>query len=1402
MGDLHPHCFSHRGCPRTRAGGDLGNKACQYCKEWSELQLQAFAKRRAAWEREHSLTQGELPLAGASRPSSPPPHLDSSVSVSAVLGEGSHSPIPVDDPAASPPGTPSDQTLSAPAAASAEAPLTLALLRELLAHQEQSFSARLACLSDRLSQRSVPVCGSPLPSTSKEMEPVADSNSVSSYRSRCISSDERPPSPLTARSHHSRHSPGGAGVRAVPSSPQSLDGRSRGGATAACRRVDLPVVVRVELVRVLPSQASWGRPRYHARDDGTSRSRDRSVPTRGRKRTRSSPQGRYGDRDYSPRSFEHSPHGSRDRESRSRSSDSDRSASPLHSGIRRRRRSTSTDRIPDSVPEGGFSTFREALQRLVDLGKATPLAAKNEPVSHPERKSRVLNVRGVAPHVSVDRWIDVVLTSLDRHPEAKVNTPFTLSVLRSTCARYEAANEDTFLHQARDRPRGFREVSTLADDEAVARLAKAPLSLHHRQHEALDRLIRATVTSVSYSRHFMGGASAELDQVRRDLANLRSSVFSLDRETIADKLAQLECTADSAADFLAHADLSASDTVGTAVGLDVNLTLAQRDKFIPKLRSYLGLRHRRSLRNGTFRSKDLLPTLPEVTTAAREDAQHESTRQLASIKWSASHRPSSAVPPRAGGNKHPPMRVAGLDRRPRPPQVRPPEPVVQRGTSTAALSRTGGDRRDLGASRPNGTDSPPAPALQASGPLSCADERPVGGCLSRYLAAWREITDDPWVLSVIADGYAPTFAGSRPSLTRVWSAHESATPGNRDALIQEARSLALKQATEKVSRPESLGFYSRIFLVPKKNGQLRPVINLRPLNRVLHCPHFQMETVGSISAAVQPGDWATSVDLTDAYFHIPIAPWFRKYLRFVVAGEVFQFRALPFGLAPAPLVCTRLLAPLAVHLHTQGVLFHRYLDDLLIRATSPDLCHRWTSLTLSTLRHLGLGVNLDKSELSPSQDFVYVGVRFRTDVGLSCPPEPRIQSALGACRQLTQSGKAPAHAWLSLLGILSALEKLVPFGRLHIRPIHFCLRRQFKIGVHTLGREVQLDPPAHSALQWWMDLSHLAVGVPLGPYIPQVTLYTDASNLCWGAHAVGFQANGEWADHERPLSINALELLAVLRALQADPSFWRGKRILVASDNTSAVSYINRQGGTHSMSLMDITQDLFAFILDMEMTIRARHIPGRLNRTADLLSRTDQVVTTEWTLNRQVAAQLWTVWGTPNIDLMATELTHQLPVYISPYPDPRAFAVDAMSCDWKGMDAYLFPPWPMLAEVLRKLTTESLCLVTLIAPRWPNRPWFPLLLSLLIDHPITLPPLEDLIGMPHNDRRFGAIHSLDLHACRLSSDRRLTRDFLQRCRAASLRASCVPPPRASTTRSGRSSLFGVSDGVPIHSRPL
>ena len=80
--------------------------------------------------------------------------------------------------------------------------------------------------------------------------------------------------------------------------------------------------------------------------------------------------------------------------------------------------------------------------------------------------------------------------------------------------------------------------------------------------------------------------------------------------------------------------------------------------------------------------------------------------------------------------------------------------------------------------------------------------------------------------------------------------------------------------------------------MPKKNGKLHLVIDLSLLNHYIDKQHFKMETVKSVRQSIMDNDWAVSIDLTDAYLHVPIHPISRKYLRFVYDHQVFKFTAL------------------------------------------------------------------------------------------------------------------------------------------------------------------------------------------------------------------------------------------------------------------------------------------------------------------------------------------------------------------------------------------------------------------------------------------------------------------------------------------------------------------------------
>ena len=149
-----------------------------------------------------------------------------------------------------------------------------------------------------------------------------------------------------------------------------------------------------------------------------------------------------------------------------------------------------------------------------------------------------------------------------------------------------------------------------------------------------------------------------------------------------------------------------------------------------------------------------------------------------------------------------------------------------------------------------------------------------------------------------------------------------------EVVRKEVEELLKKQAIERVPNSQiGTGYYNTFFLVTKKDGGFRTILNLKKLNSHLKVPHFKMETFRNIRRALRVGDWAITIDLEDAYFHIPIHWGHRKFLRFIFQGIHYQFRVLPFGLAVAPRVFTKVLAALGGFLRSREIHIFMYLDD-------------------------------------------------------------------------------------------------------------------------------------------------------------------------------------------------------------------------------------------------------------------------------------------------------------------------------------------------------------------------------------------------------------------------------------------------------------------------------------------
>lgn len=603
--------------------------------------------------------------------------------------------------------------------------------------------------------------------------------------------------------------------------------------------------------------------------------------------------------------------------------------------------------------------------------------------------------------------------------------------------------------------------------------------------------------------------------------------------------------------------------------------------------------------------------------------------------------------------------------------------------------------------------------------VASLQSHPVGGRLQAFAANW-EALGDHYVTEVLRHGF-PVPVTRDPPLT--FSPRERSLSSDDRRAVQAAVDLLVeKEAVIRLpSPPPTPGFYSDIFTVPKKNSTKRRLIhNMRFLNRhyLQRPPKFRLVNLAQLRRVIQPLDYLVSLDLSDAYLHVPIHPDSQHLLRFILGGQHYQWASLPFGISWAPWLFTRITTPIRVFLQLRGICIPMYLDDFLLFGADSHLLREQLLFTRRLLRHLGWLVNLEKSDLTPSRRLQFIGGLFDTHLDRLFVPQERFHRFLPLLHHALSGAPLSLNEWQILLGHLSACQYATRRGRLQLRPVQVFLLPLILRGDPNARRAIANHLVPH--LRWWLNPQNVLEGIPLSDFHPSVDIFTDASKEGWGAHMNDQRLTGVWDASQRRLHINVLEMMAISRTLQAWGPLLKGKSVMLNSDNQSVVASINLQGTTRSPGLLRETLHLFRLVDAHDLAVRAKHIPGIRNVLADQLSRQSRSMATEWSLLPEVFLQIQRSFDLGVVDLFATRVNFKLPMFVSPYPDPQAWKVDALNISWEGLVAYAFPPPALMSAVVDKIRATSTLKLTLIAPWWPAQTWFPILVK-LADAPTPLP---------------------------------------------------------------------------------
>ena len=158
------------------------------------------------------------------------------------------------------------------------------------------------------------------------------------------------------------------------------------------------------------------------------------------------------------------------------------------------------------------------------------------------------------------------------------------------------------------------------------------------------------------------------------------------------------------------------------------------------------------------------------------------------------------------------------------------------------------------------------------------------------------------------------------------------------------------------------------------------------------------------------------------------------------------------------------------------------------------------------------------------------------------------------------------------------------------------------------------------------------------------------------------------------------------------------------SDNMTAVSYVDNEGGMKSEFCNKIAEELWVWCTLQNMWVSAAQIRGTQNIEADNFS-INISETTEWKLSTHLFQKISSIFGNPTLDLFASRMSYQTDRYISWKPVPKALAIDSFSLKCNAEFYHVFPTFSLLGKVTGKIYRDKTKAIV-VAPKWPTQNWY------------------------------------------------------------------------------------------------
>ena len=534
-----------------------------------------------------------------------------------------------------------------------------------------------------------------------------------------------------------------------------------------------------------------------------------------------------------------------------------------------------------------------------------------------------------------------------------------------------------------------------------------------------------------------------------------------------------------------------------------------------------------------------------------------------------------------------------------------------------------------------------------------------------------------------------------------------------------------------------------LLVVQDASKELRLCWDARYLNSFLRKRNIRYESLDVLRLLLGPPGPQTpsilKVDLKSGYHHLLMMKGSEPYLAFEWAGQIYYWRALPFGISSAPeafefvmqkglrkLLRGPFQIPQLGFLDDTGAVIHNEQSSQLQLPEILDQTRHRRQEGLTTcpqpsqcpivflLCFMFFGASINVAKLAFGTSVEMLGILFDCVARKTSVPERRKEKLLPMLQHVVDSpvgSSIPVKVLAVIAGQLVSMYDGLRYARQLLWAVFYSIYPA--VVAEQWQSSTTLTQSVQQQCAWWLENFDECNGRDFFEP-PRFNFEWDAAKP--GAGSVLYGAGLTLFGHvDRPPEEMAVhndiwELIAAPELLLPLVDILSGHRLAMFGDNMFAISYLRRGGGANPYATA-LVQRFFQWLLEHRIELVAvKHIPGAINLIADWLSRF-QDFKADWALS-EPAWSLFNDWRSalglppPNFEAFASNLNHRLERWCSRWVEPGAAAVDFFTYHGRPGDIlWANPPFGLLLKTLLQITVLEMP-AYLVIPHWSEQPWW------------------------------------------------------------------------------------------------